>query len=452
MEKTEQKITKFISQFNLINQNDNVLIALSGGPDSVFALYFFNKFKNKYKIKIAAVHLNHQLRGKESDEDEIFSEELCKSLDIPFFSFKLNVKEFAKSSKLSIEEAARILRYKKLEKFSEENKFNKIVTAHTLNDNTETVLLNLFTGTGFQGILGIPIKRDKIIRPFLCITKEEIINYLNKHRISFRIDSSNLKSDFKRNILRNEILPLIKAKLNSQVDSAIFRSIKVFENLKRVLDNYVDDLIKKYFRISKEKIFIKSTAKKINDEVLGEALKKILIEHFDYQLEYKDVLSIKNLFENQTGKQINLSKKLTAIKERNGIFIFTNKSSAQEIYQINVGEKITIGKKLFGIEEIKKSEIKFSNSKNIEYISGDKLSNKFILRKWKAGDKFIPLGMKKLKKVSDFLTDEKIKSSEKKDKFVLTNKDFIVWVVGSRIDDRFKITPKTKRVLKLWIK
>ncbi|MCX7797672.1 MAG: tRNA lysidine(34) synthetase TilS [Melioribacter sp.] len=453
MRNIEQEIIKFISQYNLINKKDRILIALSGGPDSVFALHFFNKFKSKYKIEIAAIHFNHQLRESEADEDEKFSEQLCKSLNIPFFPFKLKVKEFAKTNKLSIEEAARKLRYEILEKFSDENNFNKIITAHTLNDNTETVLLNLITGTGFYGLTGIPIKRDKIIRPLLCITKDEILDYLHKHNINYRIDSSNLKNDFKRNILRNEILPLIKSKLNPQVDLAIFRSSKVFEDFKTIIDKYINDLVKKYLRISEQKIFIKSTIKKIEDGVFGELLKKILYEYFNYQLEYQDVISLKELLKNQTGKRINLSKNIIVTKERNGIIINKIENPKEnDFFEIRVGKKIKVENKTIGIDKVNKSEIEFTKSKNIEYISADKLNDKFILRKWTSGDKFIPLGMKKPKKISDFLTDEKIKSSEKKDKFVLTNKNFIVWVVGLRIDDRFKITQKTKKVLKLWIK
>lgn len=452
MKSLEQKIINFVARYNLIEKNDNLLISFSGGPDSVFALYFFNKFKKKYKIKIAAIHFNHQLRGKESDEDEMFCSEFCKKLDIPFYSFRLNVKDYAKKNKLSIEEAARELRYNFLDKFSIEENYNKILTAHNLNDNTETILLNLFSGTGFSGLSGIPIKRGKIIRPLLCISKDEILEYLNQNNINYRIDSSNLQNDFKRNIIRNEILPLIRKNLNPKVDSAIFRSSKLLENFHSIIEKHTNELTEKYIRISRGNIFIKLSAQKIDDGILGEILKRILKDNFNYSIEYDDLMKIKSLFDKQTGKEINISKKIKAIRERNYIGISLKKEESNSFFNLKVGEKIKIDNKTLGIEEVDKNKIKLIKRKNIEYISADKLSNDFILRKWEAGDKFIPLGMKKLKKVSNFLTDEKIKSSEKKDKFVLVNNNLIVWVVGHRIDDRVKITSQTKRILKLWIK
>jgi len=452
MKKLEQKIINFINQHNLIKKNDKLLIAFSGGPDSTFALFFLNKFKKKYKIEIAAIHFNHQLRGKESDDDEKFCFEFCQSLNIPFFSFKLNVKEYAKENKLSIEEAARILRYNVLDNFSKKNNFNKIVTAHNLSDNTETVLINLFSGTGYSGFSGVPIKRENIIRPFLCISKEEILNYLNNNNINYRIDSSNLQIDFKRNFIRNKILPLIRERINPKVDEAIFRSSKILEVLASIIDNYINELIIKHTRISKDSIFIKSSAKKIENEIFGELLKKLLKDNFNYHIEYNDIYRIKSLYEKQKGKKIFLTKKISVVREKNGIEIFYNKEEDRSITIIKVGESAVLNGKTLKIEEVNRNKIKFGKSRNVEYISADNLSDKFILRKWQPGDKFIPLGMKKPKKISDFLTDAKIKSSEKKDKFVLENNKFIVWLVGLRIDDRFKITSQTKRILKLWIK
>lgn len=452
MKKLEQKIINFVNQYNLIEKNDKLLIAFSGGPDSTFALHFLNKFKKKYKIEIAAIHFNHQLRGKESDDDEKFCYEFCQSLKIPLFSFKLNVKEYAEENKLSIEEAARILRYNILENFSKENNFNKIVTAHNLSDNTETVLMNLFSGTGYSGLSGIPIKRGKIIRPFLCISKEEILEYLNNHNISYRIDSSNLQDDFKRNFIRNKILPLIRESINLRVDDAVFRSSKILEDFSSIIDNYINELITKHVRISQDNVFIKSSAKKIEDGIFGELIKKLLKDNFNHQIEFQDIHKIKSLFEKQKGRKIFLSKNLIVFREKNGIKIFSEKEEKNSIIKIKIGESASFNSKILKIEEVHKSHIKFGKSKNIEYISADDLSDTFVLRKWQPGDKFVPLGMKKPKKISDFLTDAKIKSSEKKDKFVLTNNNFIVWLVGLRIDDRFKITSKTKRILKLWIK
>lgn len=454
MKNIEQKVFRFISQHKLINQNDRVLIALSGGPDSVFALNFFYKFRNKYKIELIAVHFNHQLRGEESETDQKFCEQLCDKLKVPLYSFRLDVKQFAKENKFSIEEAARKLRYQKLEETAKNLKCSRIVTAHNLTDNTETVLINFFSGTGYSGFSGIPIKRDKIIRPFLCLTKEEIIDYLDNYKIDFRIDSSNLINDFKRNILRNEIIPLIRQKINPKIDAAIFHSSKILESLNELIENYIRELIKKYVRISNKEIFIKSSViKNVNDGIFGEIIKRLLKENFNHYFDYDDFMKLKSLFDKQSGKTIELSKHLEAIKERNGIRIFTNiEEEKNPTVHIKVGQKVKVNGKTLMIDLIENKGLKLGMSKNIEYVSADKLDEVFILRKWRSGDKFIPLGMKKPKKISDYLTDIKIKSSEKRNIFVLANKNNIVWVVGLRIDDRFKITSKTNRIYKLWIK
>ena len=177
----EHKVIKFIDEKNLIEKKDRILIALSGGPDSVFLLHFLNKFKNKYKIELGALHLNHKLRGKEADKDEEFCRNICSKLKIEYFPVKRNVKAFAVKKKISFEEAGRELRYSVLESTALKNKFNKIATAHNSNDNAETILLNLIKGTGIRGISGIPVKRNNIIRPIINIAKRRY-NVLSKRK------------------------------------------------------------------------------------------------------------------------------------------------------------------------------------------------------------------------------------------------------------------------------
>jgi len=172
MKNIEQSVLKFINDKNLIQKDDRILIALSGGPDSVFLLHFLLKYKRKLRITLGALHVNHRLRGKEADLDEEFCRNLCGKLEIIFYSVKKNVKEYTVKNKLSVEEAGRIIRYRELEKAASAQNYSKIATAHNCDDNVETVLLNLIKGTGLKGISGIPVSRGKIIRPVLCLTKE----------------------------------------------------------------------------------------------------------------------------------------------------------------------------------------------------------------------------------------------------------------------------------------
>ena len=221
---TEQKVIKFIAAQNLNEPNDKILVALSGGADSVFLLYFFHKFQKLFKISIAAAHINHSLRGREANEDQEFSRKLCETLGVPFFTKRVYVKSYAKKNGLSIEEAARNLRYASLNKIAKKISADKIATAHNIDDNAETVLFNLARGTGISGMSGIPIKRDNIIRPILILGKTEIINYLKNKNITFQIDSTNLDNSFRRNFIRNQIIPSIRENINPAFSASVFRS------------------------------------------------------------------------------------------------------------------------------------------------------------------------------------------------------------------------------------
>lgn len=450
MKKIEEKVINFIDTYSLINPNENLLIAFSGGPDSVFALHFLNKFRKKFKCNISAVHFNHNLRGNESNEDEFFVDTQCKKFGIELNIIQLDVKNYARNNKLSIEEAARILRYNELSKIATSQSIDKIITAHNLDDNAETILMNLFSGTGISGLSGIPIKRDKFIRPFLCLKKKEIIDYLDNHNLSYRIDSSNLINDFKRNFFRNKILPLIE-KVNPSFNVALFRSSQNLIKQKEFETKTLEFLLKNFIKKIKNGFELNLDLINIYDEIPGEFLKIFLNKYFNYQLEHKDYTKINNLAINQKGKSISLKKFIRVVKENDSL-VFTSKKNNTKIesIEIKIGEAKNIFGKTIFIEEVKKSE-KISPI-SYELISADNLDNKFVVRKWKSGDKFKPLGMKKEKKVSDFLTDLKIPASTKKDKLVMLNRNQIIWIVGLRISDEVRITNETKKVIKLWIK
>jgi len=243
---TEQKAIKFIRFKNLIEPGDKILVALSGGADSVFLLHFLNKFQKLFKISIAAAHINHSLRGKEANSDQIFSQQLCKGLGIPFFTSRVYVKSFAKRNGLSIEEAARNLRYSSLNKIAKKIKANKIATAHNIDDNAETVLFNLSRGTGISGMAGIPYRRQNIIRPILTLGKFEIIEYLNKKNISFKTDSTNSDDSFKRNFLRNQIIPSIRKNINPAFADSVFKFSEIFKNYSQIIESYLNNAEKEF--------------------------------------------------------------------------------------------------------------------------------------------------------------------------------------------------------------
>jgi len=453
MKKLEQKVLRFIEQNKLISSGDKLLVAFSSGPDSVFALHFLEKFRRKYKIELQAVHFNHNLRGKESTEDEMFAKEYCKKKSIPLSIIKLDVKSFSAKNKISIEEAARALRYNNLEILAEKIHFTKIVTAHNQSDNTETILLNLFSGTGFSGFSGIPVQRGNIIRPFLCVTKQEITDYLEHEKISFRVDSSNLKDDFKRNYIRNRILPLVRLKLNPSVDEALFRSSKNFESTLFLNHKLIDHIIAEYVTHNSNAVSFPLLLADLFEGIIpGEILRSIFKKCLKHEFEYDDYIKINSLLSKQKGKRVQLSKNITAVREDESIIIEYVEKSYDRFVSLKTGGHKVLGSKEVGIELVKNRDIKFSSTGKTEFISAEGIKGNFVLRTWKAGDKFKPLGMKNFKNVSDFLTDLKISASQKKSQLVLANRNQIVWIVGLRIDDRFKLNSKTKKIYKLWVK
>ena len=454
MKATEQKVLRFIKENELYSPGEKVLVALSGGPDSVFLLHFFNKFKNKFKIEIGAAHINHRLRGNDSERDELFCKAICDELSVPFYILRKDIKSYSKKNKISLEVAGRKIRYEFFEKISSENKYDKIVTAHNADDNAETVLLNLIKGTGIKGIAGIPVKRNNIVRPILSLTKKEILDYLNENQFEYRVDESNLSNDFERNFLRNEVIPLIQKNINPAFSNSALNTSLNLQRLNLGLAEIVSGLkstVKVKFNrsVSIPIDFIKSE----NKFIISYTIKELIDENFSVKLESNDLKKIFMLVKKQSGKSEELSENLIALKERNEIRIVKKSAlkNSNEI-KISTGSEIKIARKTFSIFEVTRSDVKIGKSKNIEYISADGLSSDFIVRTWTEGDKFFPIGMQGSKKISDYLNDIKINSFEKKEQLVLENNGSIVWVIGKRLDDRFKLTPNTKKVLKLCLK
>lgn len=448
----ESKVLSFIKKFNLIAASDKILVALSGGSDSVFLLQLLNNYKKYFKIDLAAMHINHQLRGKEAKRDEEFCKNFCHQLKVDFYSTSADVKSFAKKNKISIEEAGRKIRYASFKKFSAGNEISKIATAHNLNDNTETIFLNLIKGSGIKGLSGIPIKRENIIRPILCVSKDEIMSYLKLKKIKFIEDSSNKELVYQRNYLRKKIIPLIKKNLNPNLDNTFFNNALIhndflssFEKLKQKLAN---DLIK----IKENEVhldFAKMIKLKFDNYFFGEVLKNVIEDFFNVNLSFRNISKILDVKNYIAGKTINISKNLFALKERDFILIAKKEKKITVDETLEAGVNLKLRDKNFSINRVKKQDILFSSNKFIEYVSGENLSSKFILRNWKDGDRFFPLGMSNSKLVSDFLTDNKISNKLRNEQLVLLNNDSIIWLVGHRIDNRFKIKNNSKIFYKL---
>jgi tRNA(Ile)-lysidine synthase len=453
MKKIEQKVINVIKENKLIEANDRVLVALSGGPDSVFLLHFLNKFNRKFKITTGALHINHMLRGKHSSADEDFCRTFCRTYKIVFYSVKRNVRSFARKNKISIEEAGRELRYKELEKFRKKFGYNKIATAHTCSDNTETVFINLIKGTGLKGISGIPVKRNNIIRPLISLTKDEVLLYLKYKKLHYRTDITNAASEFERNYLRNEILPLIKNKLNISLDETIFNSSVIFKNYLSWIESLLEEKINKGAEF-KNGILILDTKilNEIYPQLVGDYFRIVLQRNFSRQITFNDFKSLKSLLLKQAGTKVLLSGDLKGFRDRESILIYKSKIDFN-LKPVELKENCLykINEKSISFRRINKNEVNFNKDSSVEYVSADRIK-KFLLRTWKPGDKFYPLGLKGSKNISDYLAEKKLSSFVKNKQTVLISDGKIVWVVGFRIDDRFKVTPETREVFELCLK
>lgn len=430
------KFQKHLSQNLSFLTNKRLLLAISGGIDSMVMLDLFRKSG----FEIAIAHCNFQLRGQESNEDQAFIEKYSKENSIPLFVTQFDTKAFAEDFKLSIQVAARELRYKWFYELLESHHYDYVITAHHADDNIETFLINLSRGSGLEGFTGIPIQNDKTIRPLLDFGREEILNYARQHAIKWREDSSNASDKYLRNKIRQEIVPVLKS-LNPNLLPSFQNTL---ENLQQAM-SLVDDASRIVYR---KVVLDEENQKKIN---LKELLQLPNYKAYLYQwlnpFGFKAWNDIYNLVESQSGKQI-FSEGFKLLKDRE--YLILSPQAA-----IDKNEKYLIENNQKEVNfHIKLSFCKVSTASNASnktiFVDQNKLKYPLVLRRWEEGDVFYPLGMNgKSKKVSKFFKDEKFSLIEKENTWLLCSDNQIVWIVGIRQDERFKTETTTKQIIQI---
>jgi len=427
------RIQDFIEKNNLFSHRDKLILAISGGRDSVFLFHVLNKLNYNFEL----AHCNFKLRSEESDIDEIFVNKLAKN-----YAIKLHVKCFetsvyAKKNSLSIQMAARNLRYEWLNKLKYKTNAKYIITAHHKDDNVETFFINLFRGTGVKGLLAINKKNKDIVRPLLFLSREEINSYINLNNISYREDSSNSSNKYVRNLIRNEIIPKIK-EINPSIQNTITNNIATFSQFYEVYSQKINEI--KSSIINNEPPYYS-----INIEDLKKIFpKEIYLHELLSPFGFNNVRPILNALYSQSGKKF-ISKKYMLLIDRKKIILKKHDGFKNEIYFI---EKNTCNiQHPINMDFFLSENMDIAKEDNLANIDFDLLEFPLILRRWINGDRFIPLGMKNFKKLSDFFIDKKLTLFDKNEAWVLcsANND-IVWVIGYRIDNRYKLTKKTKKV------
>ncbi len=431
-----------IHKNTLFTKNDKLLVAFSGGIDSVVLTDLL--YKTGYNIELA--HCNFQLRGDEANADTEFCEKFAKSKNIPFHVIYFNTKQYASIHKQSIQMAARHLRYDWFKKLKNEFGFDFILTAHHANDNIETLLVNLTRGTGINGLRGIPLKQNNIIRPLLFATKEEIKQYAIYNQLSYREDSSNQEIKYKRNFIRHNIISELK-KLNPALEETMNRSLHFF--------NQASDIVKD-FAASKYQLICteQNNLLYINIKfLLKEQQIETLLFEWLYPKSFKtnqiQQLSEALVLANKTGKQFSTTTHKLVI-DREYIIVKDLKTTIETCeHTINTIDDTKFLPINLSFKII--TEANFTKNTNEIHIPYSDNLFPLKLRKWKHGDKFKPFGINGFKKLSDFFKDKKLSLFEKENVWILEHKNNIIWVVGYRMDDRYKITDSDKNILHITV-
>lgn len=430
-------LTKFQ---NHIEQNFHQLkdkklfLAVSGGIDSMVLLDLFYKLR----FDICVVHCNFQLRGKESDGDEMLVREICQDRYIPYFIESFDTTEFAKENKLSIQLAARKLRYDWFQEIISLG-FDYVLTAHHLDDNVETFLINFTRGTGLEGLTGIPAQNGNIIRPLLPFSREEIENYAQANQIQWREDSSNASDKYFRNKLRHDIVPILKELNTGFLDS--------FQNTLHYLQQ-AESLVEDASKLVYEKV-VEEKENRLEIHL------KPLLEFQNYKAYLFQWLKeygfsawndIYDLVEAQSGKQV-FSETHVLLKDREKLILSERKSTDKsEVFIIESMEsKVNIPLKL----RFYKGVNIFETHSNCIFVDESKLKFPLTIRKWQEGDYFYPSGMNGKKKLSKYFKDEKYSLLDKENQWLLCSEDQIVWVIGKRADNRFTSNETTQNSIKI---
>lgn len=433
-----QTFSPFLSTYQL--QNKKVLLAVSGGVDSVVLC----DLSRQAGLTFAVAHCNFGLRGEESHRDEAFVQNLGRKYGVDVFVKPFDTTAFASEHRLSVQEAARELRYQWFEELRKKHGFAYTLLAHHADDNIETLLINFFRGTGLEGLTGMPREKENThcLRPMLGIRRKEIEAFAKENGLLWVEDSSNASNKYTRNFFRNELLPPIR-NVFPQAEENLLNNIHRFQQTALLYNEMLAGLKKKVCEVKGEEVHIPvlKLMKYKHTSLIYELIK-------DFGFGESAVPEVLKLAEAESGKYI-ANEAYRIIRHRAWFIVAPKKAEAQTFVIEKEDSLLHFGNEQLKLKFISRDKLSMDASPNVAQLDGRGLAFPLILRKWKAGDYFYPLGMKKKKKLARFFIDQKLSKTEKEKVWVLESHKRIVWVVGHRIDDRFKLTESTKEVLLL---
>lgn len=431
-----EQFLNHIDRFRLCSKSDLILLAVSGGVDSMAMLYLFREAG----FKVGVAHCNFQLRGKESDGDEEFVSQVCKELGLPFFVKRFETEAYAWENTLSTQMAARELRYAWFEDLVTHHSFNCIATGHHFDDSMETILLNITRGASTDGLSGIPVKNGNIIRPLLFSTRKQVEKYALSKGMVWREDESNLTDDYQRNFVRHQIIPKLK-ELNPSLETTWQSGIEKIQGDLALLQQAFTDWKNQFVKERAERITIDKNGLVPFPHNASLLWRYIRTVGFNFE-QAKEIIHSLN---GQPGKRFFSSSHLLVI-DRDLIIIAPHREDWEQTTVTALEPEFQLGPFYLKVEAI--SEVLPLSGDQEAILDADQLAFPLIWRKWKHGDFFHPLGMSHKKKLSDFFVDKKLSITDKESATVLESDGKIVWVVGYRIDDRFKLMPNTTSMIK----
>lgn len=437
---------KYISQNNLVQPNEKLLLAISGGIDSVVMLDLFDKIDVKYAI----AHCNFKLRLFESDDDEMFVRQLAHKYNVEVFVGLCMAADHSKKQGLSIQEAARELRYAWFNKVCSYNDYPLVAVAHNNDDRVETFFINLFRGAGIKGLKSIPVLRQNIIRPLMFATREQIVEYAKENKLEYREDSSNSSDYYLRNKIRHHLIPKIE-EISPGFNKAAQQSIDNLRDADLILQSTIKEKLE-HLTISHTSEVSKLSIVELKKLSPFKIWMYYLLCEFGFNRKVVNSICISLEAENNIGHKF-LSPDHELLIDRDYILIRKNTSDSSSMkYHISIDQKEVTEPITIKVTNIKNnSEFKFNKRKNIAYFDFEKLKFPLTIRRWQKGDRIIPFGMKGNKLISDILINNKVDSFEKENTYVITSGKTIIWLVGHRSSNDFRVTKSTRNIFQLEI-
>ncbi|AKQ47684.1 hypothetical protein TH63_12260 [Rufibacter radiotolerans] len=437
-----QKVLDYITINGLATPETKILAAVSGGLDSVVLADLLHRLK----LPFAVLHCNFGLRGEESDADELFVRKLAKQYDAPFYSEQFQTQAFAEQEGISIQMAARTLRYEWFEQMRTQLGYDVIAMAHHQSDALETVLLNLVRGTGLAGLHGILPKTGHLIRPLLGLTKDDLYDWLVAKRLAWREDSSNENTKYNRNKVRHEVIPVLK-QLNPNLEETFTQTLERLQGAEAV---FLASFLEMKAKTQRQE----NGATYIGIAPLQESPAPVVLLHEflkPFHFNYAQTQEIAAGWDGLSGKTF-MSPAYVLVKDREDLVI--TPKALEKFGSITVPEEATeiqFGPYFAKIARKPSEGYKVPRSKDVAALDADLVKLPLKLRPWKQGDWFIPLGMNGKKKVSDLLIDKKVPANLKPDVWVLVSDASLAWVIGQQVDNRFKISENTQQVLEITV-